>query len=83
MKNRLLQSLLLYGALTYLLPATAATNEFGFGIIAPPLQVGNEAIRLDEAIEESNADNLAFVIVQGVKVVDEPCTDSVYLRRQE
>lgn len=58
-------------------PVSAANRSpFSFGIIFPgaPLQ---------EAIDESNTENLAFMVAIGLKPVDEPCSDKVYEERKQ
>lgn len=54
---------------------------FSFGVFAQALQsdVGNNALKL--AIAESDADNLAFVVANGIKAAQEPCTENVFQKR--
>ncbi|OWW22994.1 hypothetical protein AYR66_21765 [Noviherbaspirillum denitrificans] len=69
--------------MTQALPALADPLEFSFGVIAQPRAStgdGNEA--LQTAIAETDADNLAFVSVQGIKPASTACTDKVYLRQK-
>lgn len=56
----------------------APASPFSFGVIAKQLKATNGEATVRNAIAESDADNLAFVVVNGVKAVDEPCTDTVY-----
>lgn len=70
-----------------LLPALAAANDedassFSFGIIAKPLNARQDDAALKEALAESDADNLAFVVVNGIKAGDEPCSDALYQQRK-
>jgi hypothetical protein len=68
--------ILVCAALLSTVPVSAANRlPFSFGIIFPgtPLQ---------EAIDESNADNLAFMVTIGFKPADEPCSDKVYEERK-
>ncbi len=61
---------------------TSATETFSFGVIAKPTQsIAAEAL-LREAIDETDADNLAFVVASGVKADGEPCTDTIYKNRR-
>jgi hypothetical protein len=55
---------------------------FSFGVIAQsvPSDVRENALR--QAIAESDADNLAFVVANGIKAANEPCTDAVYKKHQ-
>lgn len=62
--------------------ASAAAEEFSFGVIAHPLTgAGDEAV-LREAIAGTDADNLAFVVVDGIKAAAEPCSDTFYNGRK-
>lgn len=66
------------------LPLLSHANEsrgFSFGVFAQSLQsdLGNNALKL--AIAESDADNLAFVVANGIKAAQEPCTDDVFQKR--
>jgi hypothetical protein len=68
---------LVFAALLSSAPVSAANRSpFSFGVIFPgtPLQ---------EAIDESNADNLAFMVTIGLKPADEPCSDKVYEERKQ
>lgn len=69
----LLQATLAYGT-----PA----SPFSFGVIAKQLKATTGEATVRNAIAESDADNLAFVVASGVKAVDEPCTDTVYKNRR-
>jgi len=77
-----LQSVLLCMVLAHAQSAFGEVSEFSFGVISHPIKpYGNESA-LRNAIEESDADNLAFVVANGIKSVDEPCTDKIYNRRK-
>jgi hypothetical protein len=69
-----------------LLMATSAvpaqTTKFSFGVIAPLFRPAQDDTVLREAIADTDADNLAFVIASGIKGDADACTDSVYLRRR-
>lgn len=58
------------------------TAAFSFGVIAKPLKSSSSEALVREAIADSDADNLAFVVASGVKAADEPCTDTVYKDRR-
>lgn len=74
----------LLACLTLLQPLyaySAPTTSFSFGVISKPLKaVAGEAM-VRNAIIESDADNLAFVVANGIKASDEACTDAVYKKR--
>jgi len=61
--------------------ARAAPQDFAFAVInATALGTPSEPA-LRRAIGETDADNLAFVVVNGVKAAGEPCDDSFYNAR--
>ena len=62
----------------------ANRSSFGFGVIFPSRddQQRDES-SLRDAIEESNAENLAFVVANGMKSPDEPCSDKLYEERRQ
>jgi hypothetical protein len=62
--------------------AGAATKKFAFGVIAHPLTAVGAESAIRTAIEQTDADNLAFVVANGIKAADEPCTDTAYNRRK-
>jgi hypothetical protein len=68
------------------LPAQAA--DFSFGVIGQPFLHNNRDATAAEnalrsALVESDADNLAFVVVNGIKTAAEPCSDQLYSQRRE
>jgi hypothetical protein len=70
-----------------LLPAFAVAGDedvppYSFGIIAKPLNAQPDSSVLKEALLESDADNLAFVVVNGIKAGNEPCSDALYQERK-
>ena len=58
---------------------------FSFGVIsqAGVGAAGADDSRLKEAIAGSDADSLAFVVMNGIKTATEPCSDKFYFRRKE
>jgi hypothetical protein len=83
MKKMLLQSMALCIAMAQASSMAAEVGEFSFGVISHPFQSASVDSALREAIEETDADNLAFVVANGIKAADEPCTDKLYNRRKE
>ncbi len=64
-------------------PAHATqSSPFNFGVIAKPLKAATGENMVRDAIAESDADNLAFVVANGVKAGDESCSDDVYKNRR-
>jgi len=61
----------------------AQPEEFSFGVIAQPFKAAEDESVLRETIAETDADNLAFVVANGIKSASEPCTDAMYKRRKE
>lgn len=85
--------LLLAGTLT-ISSAFAQTGNFSFGVIAYEAlrseensndmgSTSNSDAVLREAIIESDADNLAFVVASGFKTPAEPCSDKLFFKRKE
>ena len=63
---------------------SANRSSFSFGVILPSTGMqSQEDFALREAIEESDSDNLAFVVTNGIKSSDEPCTDKLYEERKQ
>lgn len=59
----------------------AAAAPFSFGAIGHVFRGASDEGIMRKAIIESDADNLAFVVVNGVKAADEPCSDALYDQR--
>jgi hypothetical protein len=62
--------------------AQAETANFSFGVIAHVFRSGADETPLRDAISETDADNLAFVVANGIKASSEPCTDKLYNQRK-
>ena len=75
------KSLLLAALLLGMLPSCANAAEFAFGVIGQSIKTPNDAAPLVQAIAESDADNLAFVVADGFKRADESCSDELYQQR--
>lgn len=74
---------LLVGAMLLHAPARSAERgAFSFAVIAHPSDALQNDDELREAIEQTDAHNHAFVVVNGIKTADEPCSDKLYLRRK-
>lgn len=70
-------------ALALLLASTAHAQEaFQFGVIGHSFVGTADDSQLRKAIRESDADNLAFVVVNGIKSASEPCSDALYGERR-
>ncbi len=82
MIRSVLQPIALCLALVQPLAWATDPSEFSFGVIITPAKQSSEDAVLRDALEDTDADNLAFVTVQGVKAPGEPCTDAVYQRRK-
>lgn len=79
---RLAHWLLVASASLLAWPAAAQSDTFSFGVIAHSFKAAPDESILRDAIAESDADNLAFVVANGIKASVEPCSDAVYLRRK-
>lgn len=62
--------------------AQAETTNFSFGVIAHAFRSSADETPLRNAINETDADNLAFVVANGIKAGSEPCTDKLYSQRK-
>jgi len=77
----MLRKLIVCSALiAYALPS-AATTRFSFAVIPHPAVAARAEAGLREAIRETDADDLAFVVANGIKAADEPCSDALYAER--
>jgi hypothetical protein len=63
--------------------APAGPKPFSFAVVANSFRNGADGVALTRAIEETDDDNLAFVVVNGIKSPDEPCSDELYGQRRE
>ncbi|NMM37871.1 MAG: hypothetical protein HHJ09_10200 [Glaciimonas sp.] len=61
----------------------AEPNNFDFGVIAHTFQLDAHKNLLQQTINASNAENLAFVVVNGIKSSTESCSDNVYSRSRK
>jgi hypothetical protein len=57
-------------------------TAFNFGVIAHPFRAAPDESILRQAIDDTDADNLAFVVANGIKADTEPCSDNVYTDRK-
>ncbi|TFW31508.1 hypothetical protein [Massilia horti] len=57
-------------------------NVYRFGIIGHSFAGGGEA-QLKQAIQDTGENQLAFVVVTGIKGTQESCTDKLYLKRRD
>ncbi len=64
-------------------PAVAAADGFAFGFVAHPFgdALADES-DLQQALRDMDQENLAFVVVGGIKSGIEPCTDQIYEHRR-
>ncbi|WP_293775411.1 hypothetical protein [uncultured Oxalicibacterium sp.] len=70
-------------SLSLLLPGlTYAGEPFSFAVIAKPSSASTGANAVREAIHQTDRDNLAFVVVNGIKADNEACDDKLYQERR-
>jgi hypothetical protein len=81
MKTRLLRQLAFCAALLQASAVSAQNGDFSFTVISHMATAAGESA-LREAVEASDADNLAFVVVNGIKATTEPCSDKLYKHRK-
>jgi hypothetical protein len=79
--KRILLTSLLTTSLPGLLPAAKA-GELRFGVIAHTRKAEPDEASLKRSIAQSNDADLAFVVVNGIKSNDEPCSDQQFTRRK-
>lgn len=82
MKSQLLQLIALCALLIPALPTVAGSKEFSFGVISYPQQNSADESTLHDVIDETDAENLAFVVANSIKAASEPCTDQIYNQRK-
>ncbi|HEY8605521.1 MAG TPA: hypothetical protein VIM12_00235 [Noviherbaspirillum sp.] len=61
--------------------AGAADHAFKFAVISHAVERDRGGPGLEEALAATDDDNLAFVVVSGIKDSAEPCSDRLYQRR--
>lgn len=61
----------------------AEPASFRFAVIGAAIATTPKLTDLRAALSETDADNLAFVVVHGIKPRSESCKDDVYLHRRE
>jgi hypothetical protein len=82
---RLLQGLVTYGVLAGALhswAAPAVQKEFSFAVVSHPIHNAADESGLRTSLEETDTENLAFVVVNGIKAGDEACSDNIYSERK-
>lgn len=62
--------------------AWAQPSTYSFGVIARLTKATSDVAQLRERITETDGDGLAFVVANGIKSSDEPCTNNLYERRK-
>lgn len=82
MKKSSLPLAVLCAALALASPDIATAAGFSFGVFSRTSDPNFDDSMLRAIIEETDADNLAFVVANGIKANDEPCTDTIYQRRK-
>lgn len=63
--------------------AVSAQDSFQFGVIGHSFAGSPDETVLRNALNQSDADNLAFVVVNGIKSAGEPCSDALYSLRRD
>lgn len=64
-------------------PALAASDAFAFAFIAHPFgDALADQSDLQRALDDTDQENLAFVVVGGIKSAIEPCSDRLYEQRK-
>lgn len=82
MNKNILQGLALCGMLSLSTGVGAQDEGFSFGVLSHVIRNAADEAALREGMEASDADNLAFVVINGIKGSFEPCTDQLYHHRK-
>jgi len=82
MKSRCFRACWAFLAALCATPA-AQSADFNFAVISQTTSARNDGTTLAQAIADSDADNLAFVVVNGFKRADEACSDQLYESRRD
>lgn len=69
-------------ALLLLASICAAADDFSVAIVGPSLTKTNEERALQQVISETDDENIAFVVVNGIKSAQEACSDALYVDRK-
>jgi hypothetical protein len=82
MKKYYSLTLFICAALACPCPVLAQPSEFSFGVIAHAFRTTPDESALRDALSQTDADNLAFVVANGIKSSAEPCSDQLYSQRK-
>lgn len=82
MKPSLFKAILLCAILAPFSAIGREEGEVSFAVISHPIKATADESALADAIAQTDEDNLAFVVVNGIKAANEPCTDKIYLQRK-
>jgi hypothetical protein len=82
MKKLFLKGLLATGVMAYACGVMAATSTFSFGVIPHPFKAAQDDSILRQSIADTDSENLAFVVANGIKARTESCNDNVYNGRK-
>lgn len=63
--------------------AFAGSDAFSFAFVALPQHAASAEPTLRAALTETDKDNLAFVVMNGIKTQSEPCDDALYEQRRD
>lgn len=81
---RLLLRMAVHCTLLLAAASTHANEAFNFGFVAQPFRHGaSDESSLRAILSDAADDNLAFVVVAGIKSAEEPCSDALYERRRQ
>lgn len=80
-RRALLAAAFLLSAATLHAQPQPMPERFSFGMISHAGTAGEEQPLLRDALARTDADNLAFVVVNGIKSAGEPCTDKLFQER--
>ena len=69
-------------ALLALTSIGTAADDFSIAIVGPTATKANEESALQQIINDTDDENIAFVVVNGIKSAQEVCSDALYVDRK-
>jgi hypothetical protein len=81
-RHRVARFVIAIGICLHVQALHAQSDGFDFGVIAHLFRSTPDETTLGEIIADTDRENLAFVVANGIKASNEPCSDAVYMRRK-
>jgi len=81
MRKQFIKYLMSCSVFLTICPALAAQSDFSFGVI--PRGNSTDITNFQDALASTDRENLAFVVVNGIKPATEPCEDKSYIHQKK